>query len=145
MKAQITSGILVLLALCLGPPGFAQTPAQDTQTVMQSELGKQVPDGCNAELVKYCPEVTPGQGRLLACLYAYQDKLSGQCEQALYTAARLERAVHAITYVANECRAEIQTHCATVQPGQGRIAQCLKTNADQLGEGCRNALAEVGG
>jgi hypothetical protein len=40
-------------------------------------------DGCNSELAQYCAEVTPGEGRLLACLYAHEDKLSGQCERAL--------------------------------------------------------------
>jgi hypothetical protein len=102
-------------------------------------------DGCNAELVRYCAEVTPGEGRLLACLYAHGDKLSGQCEFALYdAAARLERAINAITYVASECRSEIQTRCANVQPGEGRIAQCLKDNASELSPGCDQALTNVG-
>jgi len=44
------------------------------------------------EIETYCKAVTPGEGRILACLYAYQDKLSGKCEYALYNAAvRLER------------------------------------------------------
>ena len=68
---------------------------------MQAELGEQVLDGCNTELARFCAEVTPGEGRLLACLYAHGDKLSGQCDYALYNAAvRLERAIDAITYVA---------------------------------------------
>ena len=40
-----------------------------------------------AELETYCKDVTPGDGRILACLYAHGDKLSGQCEYALYDAA----------------------------------------------------------
>ena len=31
--------------------------------------------------------MTPGQGRVLACLYAHGDKLSAKCEYALYDAA----------------------------------------------------------
>jgi Cysteine rich repeat len=87
----------VLAVMMMGPgarPAGAQTPGQDTQALMQSELGQQVLNGCNAELVQHCAEVTPGEGRLLACLYAHGDKLSGQCEFALYdAAARLERAI----------------------------------------------------
>jgi hypothetical protein len=61
---------------------------------------------------------------LLACLYAYEDKLSGQCEHALYDAAtRLERAIGAITYVAKKCRAELETHCTGVEVGDGRVVQ----------------------
>ena len=146
--AYSMAALAALIAFMAGPaarPATAQTAGQDTQTLMRSELGQQVIDGCNAELVQYCAEVTPGEGRLLACLYAHGDKLSGQCEFALYdAAARLERAINTITYVASECRSEIQTHCANVQPGAGRIAQCLKDNASQLSPGCDQALTNVG-
>jgi hypothetical protein len=30
-------------------------------------------EGCNKEFETYCKDVTPGEGRLLACLYAYED------------------------------------------------------------------------
>jgi hypothetical protein len=38
---------------------------------------------------------------------------------------------------------DIQTLCAGVQPGGGRIAQCLKARADQVSQGCKTALAEA--
>lgn len=53
--------------------------------------------GCKSELETFCRNVTPGEGRLLACLYAYEDQLSGRCDYALYDAsAQLERAVAAL-------------------------------------------------
>jgi hypothetical protein len=123
----------------------AQTPGQDTQALMQSALGQQVLAGCSSELSRFCANVTPGDGRLLACLFAYEDQLSGQCEFALYDAAvRLERAIGVIVYVASECRAELETHCAEVEVGEGRVAQCLKDHASELSEGCNRALTEVG-
>ena len=141
----VAAAMTIAMGIAARSPGVAQTPAQNTETVMRSELGAQVLDGCTSELTRYCAEVTPGEGRLLACLYAHGDKLSGQCELALYdAAARLERAINAITYVASECRAEIQNHCAHVEPGKGRIAQCLLDNASQLSPGCDQALANVG-
>ena len=94
---------------------------------------------------RFCAEVTPGEGRLLACLYAHGDKLTKQCDYALYNAAaRLERAIGAITYVSSECRAELETHCADVDVGEGRVAQCLKEHAGELSPGCGQALAEAG-
>ena len=145
MKIRIAQAVLLLGLACLTAPADAQTPGQDTQALLQSELGRQVLDGCDSELTQYCAEVTPGEGRLLACLYAHGDKLSGQCEYALYdAAARLERAINAITYVATECRSEIQSHCANVQPGEGRIAQCLLNHASELSPGCDQALTNVG-
>jgi hypothetical protein len=138
-------GLLAFGAAGLAAPALAQTPAQDATAAMQGPLATQVREGCGSELTRYCAEVTPGEGRLLACLYAHGDKLSGQCEYALYDAAtRLERAINAITYVASECRAEIQTHCASIQPGEGRIAQCLKDHAAELSPGCDQALTNVG-
>jgi Cysteine rich repeat len=47
---------------------------------MQGQLATQVRESCSSELSQYCAEVAPGEGRLLACLYAHGDKLSGQCE-----------------------------------------------------------------
>ena len=70
----------------------------------QQQLVEIVEKGCKAEIKKHCADVTPGEGRILACLYAYGDKLSGKCEYALYdAAAQLEHAVAALSYVASEC------------------------------------------
>jgi hypothetical protein len=112
---------------------------------MQGELGDQVLNGCNTELARFCAEVAPGEERLLACLYAHGDKLSRLCDYALYNAAaRLERAIGAITYVAIECRTELEAHCAGVDVGEGRVAECLKDHASELGPACDQALSEVG-
>ena len=87
----------MLGAICMAALAKAQTPAQDVTAAMQGQLGAQVQEGCSSELARYCAEVTPGEGRLLACLYAHGDKLAGQCDYALYDAAvRLEQAVSAV-------------------------------------------------
>ena len=144
MKSRTVQALLGLVVACLITQASGQMPAQDVTAAMQGELATQVLEGCNSEFTRYCAEVTPGEGRLLACLYAYEDKLSGQCEHALYdAAARLERAIGAITYVANECRAELETHCAGVEVGDGRVAQCLKDHAAELSPGCDRALIAV--
>jgi hypothetical protein len=104
-----------------------------------------VRQGCAKELGSYCAQVTPGEGRQLACLYAFGDKLSGRCEYALYDASvQLERAVSALSYVARECQADIQSHCASVSPGQGRILDCMKKHSSQLSPRCSSALGDVG-
>ncbi|MCG6905347.1 MAG: cysteine rich repeat-containing protein, partial [Desulfobacteraceae bacterium] len=85
----------------------------------QESLIETVANGCKTEIETYCKDVTPGEGRILACLYAHQDKLSGKCEYALYDAsARLERAVAALTYLANECAADLAEHCSGVEAGE---------------------------
>ena len=144
-RVAALGALLVLISAPLARSGAAQTPAQDVTAVMQGELGEQVLNGCNTELARFCAEVTPGEERLLACLYAHGDKLTKQCDYALYNAAaRLERAIGAITYVSSECRAELETHCADVDVGEGRVAQCLKDHAGEISPGCGQALAEAG-
>ncbi|MGQ0591871.1 MAG: cysteine rich repeat-containing protein [Gammaproteobacteria bacterium] len=64
------------------------------------DLVKSVQEGCKNELESYCKQVTPGGGRVLACLYAYQDKLSGRCEHALYDS---NMPANTITVAARPC------------------------------------------
>jgi len=134
MKYRMVFLIVLGLVLMTGGESWAQKGPIDTAI-----------EGCKKELDTYCKEVTPGEGRILACLYAYSDKLSGRCEYALYdAAAQLERAVAALTYVANECRGDLEKFCANIQPGQGRLAACLEKNDDKVSGRCKQALKDVG-
>jgi hypothetical protein len=112
---------------------------------MAQQLVEGVVTGCKTELEKYCSNVTPGEARILACLYAHNDKLSGRCEYALYDAAvQLERAVAALTYVANECALDLRKHCARVQAGEGRLLECLQKNDAEVSNRCKQARKDVG-
>jgi len=116
-----------------------------TNAVAGEDLVQSIADGCKVELEKYCKDVTPGEGRVLACLYAYSDKLSPKCEYALYdAAAQLERAVAALSYVANECDDDLEKYCAAVAPGEGRLLNCLEKKNKQLSKRCNQALKKVG-
>jgi hypothetical protein len=111
----------------------------------QETLIETVANGCKTEITTYCKDVKPGEGRILACLYAYEDKLSGKCEYALYdAAARLERAVAALTYVAKECEADIVANCSGVKAGEGRVLQCLEKNEAKVSARCKGAIKDVG-
>ena len=111
----------------------------------QQGLVETVINGCKEELQKYCSNVTPGEGRLLACLYAYEDKLSGRCEYALYDAAsRLERVVAALSYAVNECSSDLKQYCAGVAAGEGRLLECLQKNDDKVSNRCKQARKDVG-
>ncbi len=132
MKFKIT--ILLAVSALFSFAGNAS--AQDIVSDVQK--------GCGVEIEKYCSQVSMGEGRLLACFYAHEDKLSGQCEYTLYKAsAQLEHAISALNYVAGQCQDDIIAHCAEVLLGEGRIKQCLKSNADSVSEACKVAMAEV--
>jgi len=134
MRALLTSLAVATVLLLSGPIASAQ------QNIVET-----VATGCESELKTYCEGVTPGEGRILSCLYAYGDKLSGQCEFALYdAAAQLERFVAALSYVANECGDDIDKFCASVEMGEGRILACLDSNSTKIQGRCTQALEDVG-
>jgi hypothetical protein len=103
-----------------------------------------VAEGCKTEISTYCKGVKPGEGRVLACLFAYEDKLSNRCEYALYdAAAQLQQAIAALTYVANECKDDLKTFCANVKPGEGRLIDCIEKNKDKISSRCKQAIKDV--
>ena len=109
------------------------------------DIIESVAKGCEKELISYCSNVTTGEGRVLACLYAHNDKLSGQCEYALYDAAvQLERFVSALSYLANECDADLENFCSAVEAGEGRLLECLDDNSKKISARCTQALKDVG-
>ena len=130
------NSILVTAALLLS----SVIPALAVENIVET-----VARGCEKEIQTFCKDVTRGEGRVLACLYAHNDKLSGSCEYALYDAAiRLERAVAALSYVANECEDDIEKFCAAVEAGEGRLAECLNENEKKVSDRCNQALKDVG-
>ena len=134
MKKSHLSFLLVTLLLITGLPALAG-----------DNLVQTVVNGCKQELETYCKDVTPGQGRVLACLYAHSDKLSGRCEYALYdAAAQLERAVAALSYAVNECKEDLGKLCSDVPAGQGRLLNCLEKNDSQVSGRCKQALKDTG-
>ena len=112
--------------------------------VFAEDIVSQMQTGCATEIKDYCSQVSMGEGRLLACFYAHEDKLSGQCQFALYSAAaELEHAVSALNYVAGQCQDDIVEHCASVQMGEGRILECLESKGDAVSATCTQAMDDV--
>jgi hypothetical protein len=130
--------IIFFVAMAIFPLGITSATAQQS-------LIETVANGCKSEIEKYCAQVTPGEGRVLACLYAYEDKLSAKCEYALYDAAvQLERAVAALSYVANECDADLEKYCGSIAPGEGRLLNCLEKHDKKISSRCKQAIKDVG-
>src|SRR5262245_27287617 len=76
---------------------------------------------CRDELRQFCSTVTPGEGRLLLCMQAHDDKLGSQCELALFDVSRnIQQTMQRISRVAEACWNDIQMQCA----GDRSIVQC---------------------
>ena len=100
---------------------------------------------CDKELTTFCKGVQPGEGRILACLYAFQDRVSGKCEYAIYDAdAQLERAATALKFAASECKEDLLKYCGTVEVGKGRVKACLDKHEKSLSDKCKEALKQTG-
>jgi hypothetical protein len=130
--------VICLVALCI-VQAFTGLVFADTKGPVEI-----VADGCKKEIDTYCKEVTPGEGRVLACLFAYQDRLSSRCEYALYdAAAQLERAIASLTYLANECKDDLKAYCSDIKSGEGRLLNCIDKNMEKVSSRCKQAIKDV--
>lgn len=99
---------------------------------------------CGEDLQKYCSTVTPGEGRLLLCIEAHEDKISSKCEYALFDAVRnLGRALDRIEMTADACWGDIEKHCVDVAPGGGGIARCLVGKKTSLSKRCQTQIGKM--
>jgi hypothetical protein len=134
MKKKIT-----LLTLAAGIFFGSHLMAQDS-------LVEHLIQACETDIQSYCSQVTLGEGRMLHCMAAHEDKISGRCQYAFYQAATvLEQLAQAIAYVANQCATDIETHCRGVAMGEGRILMCLNENQAEVSDACNQAVSDTVG
>ena len=107
---------------------------------------------CEYELTHFCSKVTPGEGRLMMCLGAHEDKISVGCAVAVYDAAVvIDTLAGLIAAIGTSCEQEIVDHCATpasdtefvVEAGQGQVVACLAAHESNLGNSCKSVISEL--
>lgn len=135
---MITSRFLIVFTIV----ALALLPA--TGAVAQQDPVEAVLEACKPEIENFCSQVTPGDGRLLACFVAHEDKISGQCGWSLYQAmGAFDAFANAVAYVATACWDDIAEHCAEVEMGEGRVASCLLESQDKVAPECQQAMKDV--
>ncbi len=133
-------GTKVLASLAFVALLVAATPARAEESLADS-----IKKACNKELTTFCKGVPQGQGRILACLYAFEDKVSDKCVYAVYNAAvELEQAVNALKFAASQCQGDLQKFCADVKLGEGRGLACLSKHDKDVSQTCKDALKQTG-
>jgi hypothetical protein len=134
MRKLVVSSFVI--AFLLSTTGWARA---------EENLVEGVKKACHKELTTFCKGVRPGEGRILACLYAFQDRVSGKCEYAIYDAsAQLEQAAVALKFAAAECKDDLLKYCGNVEVGNGRLMACLDKHEKSLSEKCKEALKQTG-
>lgn len=122
------------------PPQQSQQPSSTGLRERVADAIRQVQSACGDELRNFCSTVTPGDGRLLLCMQAHQDKLSSRCELTLFQTSRnVAQAMHRIERIAEACWNDIQARCI----GNGSIAKCMIDNRASLSPACQSVVAAI--
>ena len=99
-------------------------------------------ESCAKDMKTYCSKVTPGNGRLSACIYAYEDKISDKCDAATENmSALLDWFLETVRYTYDRCADDIRKYCAGTKFGGGRILSCLAKENSQITDGCKKAIS----
>lgn len=101
--------------------------------------------GCDEDIKQYCDGLGNDAGKIFMCLAAYEQHLSEKCKSGILEAAMSVRiGAAALSYSVDSCEADVDKHCADVQPGEGRLVSCIKANKTEVSKNCITALKETG-
>ena len=136
--------VLLPLSVSISNLAYAQT---DTMNLILERLAanfKKLETSCGEDIKKYCSTVTPGEGRILYCMQAHEDKISDGCASVLDDVVfHAEATAEHLREAVNACRGDINKFCANTSPGQGRIAACLAANRTSVSKSCVEAVQKL--
>jgi exonuclease VII small subunit len=92
---------------------------------------------CRQDVQKFCPDTKPGGGALRDCLKQHAAELSPACQEHLKQVKAKMKAWR------QACEDDVQTFCASLQPGGGNILKCLHQHHDQLSQRCQDQMAQA--
>jgi hypothetical protein len=137
-------GVLPLLVILSVGSASAQTNIGKTIVEKLTAKIAKLESSCASDIKKYCKDVTPGEGRMIYCMQAHEDKISPKCAYELgETAGSVQATSDLLKDGVIACKAEIAGVCGKAQPGQGRIAACLIENKSTASKGCAEAIQKV--
>ena len=146
IRTHLLAGLGVLPLLVILSVGSASAQTNLGKTIVEKLTAKikKVENACAADIKKYCKDVTPGEGRMIYCMQAHEDKISVKCAFELGEAATsVQSSADALKDAVIACKAEITGVCGKTVPGQGRIATCLMANKSTASDGCKQAMQKI--
>lgn len=94
---------------------------------------------CADDAAKLCKDVQKGEGRVAKCLREHKEELSPACKE------NIAKAKEKFKEMKEECHEDAKKLCKDIQPGGGRIMQCLKQHEGELSQGCKEHMARPRG
>ena len=143
---QLLARLGVFSSLVILSVGSASAQTNLGKTIVDKLAAKitKLENACAGDIKKYCRTVTPGEGRMVYCMQAHEDKISPKCAYELgETAGSVQATSDLLKDGVIACKAEISGVCGKIQPGQGRIAACLIANKSTASKDCADAIQKV--
>ena len=141
---RVKLGLLPLLfVLSVGSVSAQTDVAKTLQEKLTARIAK-LESACAKDIKKYCKDVTPGEGRVIYCMQAHEDKISPQCTFELEDElTSVQNSLDDLKNAISACKAEITGICGKIVPGQGRIAACLLANKSTASKDCADAIQKI--
>ena len=113
---------------------FADQKREHSDVRLHKELSR----ACAEDTATLCGDVEPGEGRVMACLK--HKRVSVRAPECRFAVLRLMMS-HADNYLldaplAAACHDDVIAHCSAVEPGQGRVHECLRAVPNALSPAC---------
>ena len=136
----------LLVATLIAPANISPASAEQPDSVdklitILKEAADETGRACGKEIDDFCERVTPGEGRVISCVMAFEDQLSDGCRMALFDIATLLGSTETFfDYATEVCEPDIEALCASVEAGEGRIAKCMIEQKASAGPQCQDAI-----
>ena len=137
-------GFIPLFALLIVGAASAETSLGKTMLEKLAGEVSKLGRACAKDIKTYCRTVTPGEGRIIYCMQAHEDKITAKCAfQLEETASAVQASADSLKDTVIACNAELRGVCSKTVPGEGRIAACLITNKSTASKQCQEAIQKV--
>ena len=144
VKLVAKLGLIPTLAILSVGSVYAQSDIGKTVLEKLTARVAKLESACARDIKRYCKTVTPGEGRMIYCMQAHEDKISIKCAFELgETSTGVQTVADALKDAVIACKAEISGACGKILPGQGRIAACLLSNKSTASSGCADAIQKI--
>jgi hypothetical protein len=111
----------------------------------RDDRARQMVTACGTDMRKLCADIEPGEGRKARCLVDRKTELSVRCRSFLQGLPvwSSEGAPPEGKKILAKCEQDMKKFCKGVEPGEGRIVQCLRAQQSGISSTCRSLLTEL--